>query len=132
MSSSDALADHPDEPSPGTDVHRSVTPTRSLAEPAPDVSAGAPADGSGTIPLSMVRAGATVRVRSTSGKDEMRRRLSEMGFVADAEVTVVSELRGNVIVSVKGVRLAISRAAAHHVLTTDGQGRHGQRRESIR
>ncbi len=132
MSSSYTLDGEPSEPSSETGLRRSVAPARSLAESAPDVNAGAVADRSATIPLSMVRAGATVRVRSTSGKDEMRRRLSEMGFVADTEVTVVSELRGNVIVSVKGVRLAISRAAAHHVLTTDGQARHGQSRESIR
>ncbi len=84
------------------------------------------------IPLSMVRAGTTVRVQSISGKDETRRRLNDIGFVADTEVVVVSELRGNVIVSVKGVRVAISHAVAHHVLTTDRRIRHGQSRESSR
>lgn len=84
------------------------------------------------IPLSMVRAGTTVRVASISGKDETRRRLNDIGFVADTEVVVVSELRGNVIVSVKGVRVAISRAVAHHVLTTERRAQHGQSQESIR
>jgi len=69
------------------------------------------------IPLSMVRPGTTVRVQSVSGKDATRRQLGSIGFVADAEVTVVSELRGNVIVTVKGTRVAISRALAHRVLT---------------
>jgi len=84
------------------------------------------------IPLSMVHAGSTVRVQSITGRDETRRRLNDIGFVADTEVVVVSELRGNVIVSVKGVRVAISHAVAHHVLTTERRMEHGQSQEGHR
>ena len=72
---------------------------------------------SGAVPLSMVRTGEKVRVRSISGRDDTRRFLGNMGFVEDAEVAVVSEMNGNVIVNVKGTRVAISRAMASRVLT---------------
>jgi ferrous iron transport protein A len=68
------------------------------------------------MPLSMVGAGEKVRVKSISGKDETRRFLCNLGFVEDAEVSVVSELGGNVIVVVKGTRIAISKAMANRVL----------------
>lgn len=70
-----------------------------------------------TMPLSMVGAGEKVRVKSIGGKDETRRFLCNLGFVEDAEVSVVSELNGNVIVVVKGTRMAISKAMASRVLT---------------
>jgi Fe2+ transport system protein A len=69
------------------------------------------------VPLSMVRRGEKVRVRSISGKDDTRRFLSSIGFVEDAEVSVVSEMNGNVIVNVKGTRVAISKSMASRVLT---------------
>ena len=69
------------------------------------------------MPLSMVRRGEKVRVKSISGKDDTRRFLSNIGFVEDAEVSVVSEMNGNVIVNVKGTRVAISKSMASRVLT---------------
>lgn len=69
------------------------------------------------VPLSMVRAGERVKIKSISGKDDTRRFLSNMGFVEDAEVTVVSEMNGNVIVNVKGTKVAISKSLASRVLT---------------
>ncbi|WP_434511048.1 FeoA family protein [Desulfitobacterium sp. AusDCA] len=69
------------------------------------------------LPLSMVRTGERVKVKTVSGKDEIRRFLSNMGFVEDTEITVVSEMNGNVIVNVKGTRVAISKSMASRVLT---------------
>ena len=76
-----------------------------------------PAVSAPVMPLSMVRAGEKVRVRSISGKGETRRFLGSLGFVENAEVAVVSELNGNVIVNVKGTRLAISKVMASRVMT---------------
>lgn len=75
-----------------------------------------PAAGHG-LPLSMVRTGEKVRIKSITGKDETRRFLGSMGFVDGAEVLVVSEMNGNVIVSVKDTRVAISKSMASRVLT---------------
>jgi ferrous iron transport protein A len=76
----------------------------------------------GAMPLSMVRAGEKVRVKSVTGKDESRHFLGHIGFVEDAEVSVVTEMNGNVIVSIKGTRVAISKAMANRVLTAQQEG----------
>lgn len=71
----------------------------------------------GAVPLTMRDAGATVQVCAIRGKDSTRRFLRELGFVEEAHVNVVSELNGNVIVNVKGTRVAISKAMAARILT---------------
>ena len=69
------------------------------------------------IPLAMVSGGETVKVLSIRGKDEGQRFLRNLGFIEGAEVTVISELGGNVIVSVKGTRVAVSKSMAARVVT---------------
>ena len=73
------------------------------------------------MPLSMVQPGEKVRVRSVSGKDETRRFLSSLGFIEDAEIAVITEISGNVIVNVKGTRVAISKSLACRVLTVPAE-----------
>ena len=36
-------------------------------------------------------------IRKITGKDEVRQHLAELGFVVDSDVTVVSEIGGNLI-----------------------------------
>ena len=79
----------------------------------------APVSASGSMPLSMVPAGRSVLVQSIRGKDETRRFLNNLGFIEGTEVAVVSELSGNMIVSVKGTRVAISKSMANRVLTQE-------------
>ena len=71
------------------------------------------------MPLAMVQAGETVHILSIRGKDETRRFLNNLGFVEGTEVVVVSELSGNMIVSVKGTRVAISKSMDNRVLTQE-------------
>lgn len=68
------------------------------------------------MPLSMAKAGETVIIRKITGKDEVRRRLAELGFVVDASVTVVSELAGNLVLQVKDSRVALDRGLANRIL----------------
>jgi ferrous iron transport protein A len=70
---------------------------------------------SGMMPLNMVRPGTEVSVHSIRGKDDTRRFLESLGFVEDAAVTVITELGGNIIVNVKGTRVAISKSMASRV-----------------
>ncbi|GAY79008.1 hypothetical protein NBRC111894_4562 [Sporolactobacillus inulinus] len=56
-------------------------------------------------------------MKCVCGKDETRRFLINLGFVENAEVTVITETDGNVIVSLKGTRLAVSKAMARRVMT---------------
>ena len=67
------------------------------------------------MPLTMARAGETVTIRRISGRDEVRRHLAELGFVVDSDVTVVSELGGNLILQVKESRIALDRTMANRI-----------------
>ena len=62
------------------------------------------------MPLTMSPKGQEVKIVRIGGKDEVRRHLEELGFV-----TVVSEAAGNMIVNVKGARIAIGREMANHI-----------------
>ncbi len=68
------------------------------------------------MPLSMAKPGETVTIRKITGKDEVRQHLAELGFVVNAVVTVVSELAGNLILQVKGSRVALDRNMAGRIL----------------
>lgn len=67
------------------------------------------------MPLTMSPKGKEVTIQRIGGKDEVRRHLEELGFVAGGLVTVVSEAAGNMIVNVKGARIAIGRELANHI-----------------
>lgn len=67
------------------------------------------------MPLTMAAPGETVVIRKITGKDEMRQHLSELGFVVDSAVTVVSELSGNLILQVKDSRIALDKTMANRI-----------------
>ena len=68
------------------------------------------------MPLTMAMAGETVTVRKITGKDEVRQHLAELGFVVDSDVTVVSEMVGNLIVQVKDSRIALDKTMAGRIM----------------
>ena len=68
------------------------------------------------MPLSMAKTGETVTIRKITGKDEVRQHLAELGFVVDSEVTVVSEIAGNLILQVKDSRIALDRTMANRIM----------------
>ncbi len=68
------------------------------------------------MPLSMMNIGERGKVVKINGKDETRRFLENLGFVQGSEVTVVSEISGNMIVDVKDTRVAIDRSMANRIV----------------
>ena len=68
------------------------------------------------MPLTMAKPGETVVIRKTTGKDEVRQHLAELGFVVDSPVTVVSEISGNLILQVKDSRIALDKTMANRVM----------------
>ena len=68
------------------------------------------------IPLTMAKPGETVTVRRITGKDDVRQHLAELGFVEDTEVTVVSNLAGDLIVQVKDSRVALDQSMASRIM----------------
>ncbi|MBO5293146.1 MAG: ferrous iron transport protein A [Lachnospiraceae bacterium] len=68
------------------------------------------------MPLTMVRTGEKSIIRKVGGKEETRRFLENLGFVAGGTVTVVSETGGNIIVNVKESRVAIGKDMANKIM----------------
>ena len=64
------------------------------------------------MPLTLAGMGEKSIIRRVGGNPEVRQHLSDLGFVAGAEVEVVSSLAGNLIVNIKESRVAISREMA--------------------
>ncbi len=55
-------------------------------------------------------------IRKVGGKEETRRFIENLGFLAGTEVTVVSETNGNMIVNVKDSRIAIGKEMANKIM----------------
>lgn len=68
------------------------------------------------MPLSMAQIGEKGRIRRITGKDEVRRHLAELGFVVGGEITVVSEIGGSMILSVKDSRVALDKTMANRIM----------------
>ena len=68
------------------------------------------------MPLTMARTGETVTIRKISGRDEARQHLAELGFVVDEDITVVSEIAGNLILQVKDSRIALDKTMANRIM----------------
>ena len=68
------------------------------------------------MPLSMVKEGEPNVIKKVGGKEETRRFLANLGFVVDAEVTVLSAIGGNVIVNIKDSRVAVNADMARHIM----------------
>lgn len=68
------------------------------------------------MPLTMVKEGEPNMIRKIGGKEETRRFLENLGFVAGGFVTVVSVIGGNMIVNVKDSRVAIGKDMANKIM----------------
>lgn len=89
-----------DEPSQGT-------PARSVPQ--------------GTMPLGKARSGATVRLREWSIDVPMARRFTELGLMPGAELTVLQNGRGPVLVRVGQSRIALGREMAARLFVTESR-----------
>ena len=68
------------------------------------------------MPLSMLEEGNTATIVRVGGKEETRQFLEKLGFVVGADVEVVSKISGNVIVNIKGSRVAIGKDMANKIM----------------
>ena len=67
------------------------------------------------MPLSMIGSGKSGKIQRISGSGEIRRFLSGLGFIEGREVKVLSDIGGDVIVSILDSRVAINRDMARHI-----------------
>ena len=68
------------------------------------------------MPLTMVNPGEENVIKKVGGKEETRRFLENLGFVPGGEVTVISEIDGNMIVNIKDSRVAIGKDMANKIM----------------
>ena len=64
------------------------------------------------MPLGMANVGDVNIIKKITGRDDVRQHLAELGFVVGGEVRVISELGGNLILSVKDSRIALDKTMA--------------------
>jgi ferrous iron transport protein A len=67
------------------------------------------------MPLTLLRAGQSSIITRIGGNPETRQFLEGLGFVVGSRITVISEIDGNVIVSIKDARVAVSKAMAQKI-----------------
>lgn len=68
------------------------------------------------LPLTFAPVGEISYIAKITGKDNVRQHLAELGFVIGVEVTVISQLGGNMILSVKDSRIALDKTMAQRIL----------------
>ena len=68
------------------------------------------------MPLSMVKKGEANIIKKIGGKEDTKKFLGNIGFVVGAAVTVISEIKGNMIVEVKNSRVAIGKDMANKII----------------
>ena len=68
------------------------------------------------MPLTMAKIGEKNSIKKVGGKEEVRQFLANLGFVPGSCVTIITEISGNVIVSIKESRVAISREMAAKIM----------------
>ena len=68
-------------------------------------------------PLSMVKAGQTVKLVRVDAGRGLNSRLAAMGLVPDVEITVINnEHPGPFIISVKGSKMMLGRGIVHKIM----------------
>ncbi len=68
------------------------------------------------MPLTMLPPGKDAIVNACRAKDATRKFLEGLGIIPGAQIAVISEMSGNLIVNVKGARVALSKGLAQQLL----------------
>ena len=67
------------------------------------------------MPLTLCGNTNNLIVKKVGGSTEVRQHLNELGFNVGTEVSVISDIGGNLIVSVKNCRIALNKAMASKI-----------------
>ena len=68
------------------------------------------------MPLTIADMSSAYTIKKVGGSSEVRTHLENLGFVPGGQVKVVSSMGGNLIVSVKDSRIALSRELAAKIM----------------
>lgn len=67
------------------------------------------------MPIAFADIGLTYFIKEMTGKQDTKQHLENLGFVAGEPVKVISKISGNVIIDVKGTRIALDRVLANKI-----------------
>ena len=67
------------------------------------------------MPLTLAAIGEEYIIKRIGGNADTRTHLQNLGFVPGGTITVVSSMSGNLIVNVKGARVAVSKEMAQKI-----------------
>jgi len=68
------------------------------------------------MPLTVIKIGEENSIKKIGGRDETRKFLENLGFIPGSHITIITKNSGNVIVSIKESRIAISREMAAKIM----------------
>ena len=68
------------------------------------------------MPLTLAQPGQSTLIKKVGGRPETRQFLENLGFVAGSPVSIISKIGGNLIVEVKGARVAVNSDMAAKIL----------------
>lgn len=68
------------------------------------------------VPLIFANSGDSLIIKKVGGNRDTKKHLENLGFVIGGEISVISENDGDLIVSVKESRVAVSREMAEKIM----------------
>ncbi len=68
------------------------------------------------MPLTMAQPGEYNLIKRVGGRPETRQFLESLGFVAGGQVSVITKIGGNLIVEIKGARVAVNSDMAAKIM----------------
>ena len=68
------------------------------------------------MPLSLAVEGEENIIKKVGGNPEVKKHLENLGFVVGGSITLITVLNGNVIVNVKGARVALDEGMARKIM----------------
>ena len=68
------------------------------------------------MPLIMAETGVIQSIKKINGKDDTKQFLKNLGFVEGSEITIISQIQGNIIVKIKESRIAINKSMASRIM----------------
>ncbi len=74
------------------------------------------------LPLTMVTPGTSVKLVKIAAGHRLRRRLSELGLIPGAEIKIMQDKGGPLLLAVQDTRLAVGRGTAHKIIVQTAQG----------
>ena len=68
------------------------------------------------MPVISVKNGENAVIKKVTGSTEVRKYLTDLGFVEGSDICVITEIMGNMIVNIKECRIALNRELASKIM----------------